>query len=46
MGKYASDINKAVFLVHLQYFHQAEAARRARLSSSIANDVKFRAGEV
>ena len=46
MGKHASDIDKAAFLVHLQYVHQAEAARRAGLSSSTASDIKFRAGEV
>ena len=46
MGKHASDIDKAAFLVYLQYVRQAEAARRARLSSSTASDVKFRAGEV
>jgi hypothetical protein len=46
MGKHASDIDKAAFLVHLQYVRQAEAARRAGLSSSTASDVKFRAGEV
>lgn len=46
MGKHASDIDKAAFLVHLQYVHQAEAARRPGLSSLTASDVKFRAGEV
>ena len=46
MGKHASNINKAAFLVHLQYIYQAEAARRARLSSSTASNVKFRAREV
>ena len=46
MGKHVSDIDKAAFLVYLQYVHQAEAARRAGLSSLTANDVKFRAGEV
>ena len=46
MGKHASNIDKAAFLVHLQYIYQAEATRRARLSSLTASDVKFRAGEV
>ena len=46
MGKHASDINKAAFLVHLQYVHQAKAARRTGLSPLTASDVKFRAGEV
>ena len=46
MGKYASNINKVTFLVHLQYIHQAKAAKRARLSSLTASDVKFRAREV
>ena len=46
MGKHASNIDKAVCLVYLQYIHQAEAARRAGLCSLTASDVKFRAGEV
>ena len=46
MGKYASNIDKAMFLVYLQYVYQAEAARRAGLSSLTANNIKFRAREV
>ena len=46
MGKHASDMNKAAFLVHLQYVHQDKAARRASLSPLTISDVKFRAREV
>jgi hypothetical protein len=42
MGKHASDIDKAAFLVHLQYVHQAEAARRAGLPKQTATDLKNR----
>ena len=38
-----SDIEKAAFLVHLQYVHQAEAARRAGLKKQTTNDLKIRA---
>jgi predicted DNA-binding protein (UPF0251 family) len=44
MGKHASDIEKAAFLVHLQYFHQAEAARRVGIHKSTAADIKAKAG--
>jgi len=40
MSKHASDIDKAAFLVHLQYVHQAEAARRAGLPKQTATDLK------
>jgi hypothetical protein len=43
IGKHASDIDKAAFLVHLQYVHQAEAARRAGLKKQTANDLKIHA---
>jgi hypothetical protein len=43
MGKHASDIDKAAFLVHLQYVHQSEAARRAGLKQQTASDVQKRA---
>ena len=43
MGKHASDIDKAAFLVHLQYVHQAEAARRAGLLQQTASRVQKRA---
>ena len=42
MGKHASDIDKTAFLVHLQYVHQAEAARRAWLPKQTAIDLKNR----
>ena len=42
MGKHASDIDKAAFLIHLQYVHQAEAARRAELKKQTAIDLKNR----
>ena len=43
MGKHASDIDKAAFLVHLQYVHLAEAARRAGIQKQTATDIKNRA---
>ena len=43
MGKHASDIDKVAFLVHLQYVHQSEAARKAGLPKQTASDVKKRA---
>lgn len=46
MGKHASDIDKAAFLVHLQYVHQAEAARRVGLAKLTSTDIKNRAAEV
>ena len=42
MGKHASDIDKAAFLVHLQYVHQAEAARRAGIPKQTASDLQKR----
>jgi hypothetical protein len=46
MGKHASDIDKAAFLVHLQYVHQAEAARRAGLLKQTATNLKNRSAEL
>ena len=43
MGKHASDIDKAAFLVHLQYVHKSEAARRAGLKQQTASDLNIRA---
>jgi hypothetical protein len=43
MGKHASDLQKAVFLTHLQYFSKAEAVRKAGLIQQTANDIKMRA---
>jgi hypothetical protein len=43
MGKHASDIDKAAFLVHLQYVHKSEAARRAGLKQQTASDLSKRA---
>jgi hypothetical protein len=43
MGKHASDLQKAVFLTHLQYVSEAEAARKAGLTQQTANDIKKRA---
>ena len=43
MGKHASDIDKAAFLVHLQYVHQAEAVLRAGLKKQTASDLKIHA---
>jgi hypothetical protein len=46
MGKHATDLNKAVFLIHLFYVHQAEAARRAELAKSIAINIKNAAADI
>jgi hypothetical protein len=46
MGKHATDIDKAVFLTHLLYVHQAEAARRAGLAKSTTTDIKNAAANV
>jgi hypothetical protein len=46
MGPYTTDIEKAVVLLHLQYFHLAEAARRAGLPKSTATNIKNRAAEL
>jgi hypothetical protein len=46
MGKHATDLDKAVFLTHLLYVHQAEAARRAGLAKQTATDIKNIAGDV
>jgi hypothetical protein len=40
MGKHATNVNKAVFLTHLLYVHQAKAVRRAGLAKSTAIDIK------
>ena len=37
------DIDKAAFLVHLQYVHHSEAARRAGLPKQTASDVRKQA---
>src|ERR1700689_1329587 len=46
MGKHATDVDKAIFLTHLLYVHQAEAARRAGLAKSTATDIKNAAADV
>ena len=46
MGKHATDVDKAVFLTHLLYIHQAEAARRAGLAKSTAIDIKNATADV
>ena len=46
MGKHATDLDKAVFLTHLLYVHQAEAARRAVLAKQTAIDIKNAAANV
>jgi len=40
IGKYATDVDKVVFLTYLLYVHQAEAARRAGLAKSTVIDIK------
>ena len=44
MGKHATQGQKIAFLVYLEYVHCAEAARRAGLTSTVAKDLKERAG--
>jgi hypothetical protein len=46
MGKYATDVDKAVFLTHLLYVHQAKAACRAGLAKSTATDIKNAVADV
>jgi hypothetical protein len=46
MGPHTTDIEKAVFLVHLQYVYLAEAVRRAGLPKSIAINIKNRVVEI
>lgn len=46
MGLHTTDVEKDVSLVHLQYVHLAEAARRAGLSKSTATNIKNRAAEL
>jgi hypothetical protein len=46
MGKHATQAQKIAFLVHLEYVHCAEAARKAGLHSTTAKDLKKRAGEL
>lgn len=46
MGKHATELQKALFLTHLQYVHQAEAARRAGINPSTAQKIKARAGDL
>jgi hypothetical protein len=40
MGKHASKIDKIVFLVHIEYVSQAEAARKVKLPKQTASDIK------
>jgi hypothetical protein len=40
MSKHASDIDKVIFLVYLQYVHQAEAARKAGLFKQTVINLK------
>jgi hypothetical protein len=46
MAPQTTDIEKAVFLTHLQYVYIAEAARRAGLNTKIATNIKNRAAEL
>jgi hypothetical protein len=46
MAPQTTDIEKAVFLTHLQYVHIAEAARRAGLNTKTATNIKNRAAEL
>jgi hypothetical protein len=45
-GKHATDVDKAVFLTHLLYVHQAKAATRAGLAKSTATSIKNAAADV
>jgi hypothetical protein len=46
MGKHATQGQKIAFLVHLEYVHCAEAARKAGLADTTAKDLKKRAAEL
>lgn len=46
MGKHATNVDKAVFLTHLLYVYQAEAACKARLAKQTATDIKNAAANV
>src|SRR5256714_3192031 len=46
MGKHATQGQKIAFLVHLEYVHCAEAARKAGLALTTAKDLKKHAGEL
>jgi hypothetical protein len=39
MGKHSLDLQKVAFLVHLEYVHLAEAARRAGIAKQTATDL-------
>ena len=46
MGKQASEVQKAVFLTHLNYFNISKAAKLAGLEYETARYVKNRAGDL
>jgi hypothetical protein len=46
MGKHATDVDKAIFLTHLLYVHQAKATRNAGLTKQTATDIKNAAADV
>jgi len=46
MGKHATDVDKAIFLTHLLYVHQAKATRNAGLAKQTATDIKNAAADV
>ena len=46
MGKHTTDVDKAVFLTHLLYVHQAEAARKAGLAKQTTTNIKNAAADI
>jgi len=46
MGKHATDVDKAIFLTHLLYVHQAKAVCRTGLAKQTATDIKNAAADV
>ena len=46
MGKHATEGQKIAFLVHLEYVHYTEAARKTKLSLTTTKDLKKQVGEL
>jgi hypothetical protein len=46
VGKHATQGQKIAFLVHLEYVHWVEAARKAGLALTNAKDLKKYSGEL
>lgn len=46
MGKHATEVQKTIFLVHLDYVYYTDAAQRAGLALSTTKDIKKRDIEI